>query len=90
VRIDVFLKQTGLIKHRTDAKQACEHGAVTVLGRTVKPSRKVEEGQRIRIAYPRRILEVEVLAIPRGSVKKSERENYYRVVEAREREWDDE
>jgi ribosomal 50S subunit-recycling heat shock protein len=90
VRIDVFLKRTGLIKHRTDAKQACEHGAVTIAGRAVKAGRQVEEGQRIRIAYPHRFLEVEVLAIPKGGVRKSDRDAYYRVIEEQERHWDDE
>jgi len=89
VRIDVYLKKTGLIKHRTEAKEACEHGAVTVAGVRAKPGRTVEEGQRIRIAYPRRFLEVEVLALPGGNVRKSDRDRYYRIVEERERTWEE-
>ena len=89
MRVDVFLKTTGLIKQRAEAKRACEHGAVTVAGVRVKPGRSVEKGQRIRIAYPRRILEVEVLALPTGSVRKSERDRYYRVVEERVRTWEE-
>jgi ribosomal 50S subunit-recycling heat shock protein len=87
--MDVYLKTVGLIKHRSEAKEACERGAVTLSGRPVKPSRKVEEGQRIRIAFRRRFLEVEVLAIPGASVRRSDRDQFYRVVEERERSWEE-
>ena len=33
-------------------------------------------------------LEVEVIEIPEGNVRKSERGTYYRIVEERVREWD--
>ncbi len=89
MRMDVFLKTTGLIKQRAEAKRACEHGAVTISGVRAKPGRSVEEGQRIRIAYPRRVLEVEVLAVPEGNVRKCERDRYYRIVEERERTWEE-
>jgi ribosome-associated heat shock protein Hsp15 len=88
VRLDLYLKKTGLIKHRTEAKRACESGAVTISGHAVKPGKTVQEGQKIRIAYPRRILEVEVLEIPPGGVRKSERDRYYRILEDRARDWD--
>lgn len=88
MRMDVYLQRMGLIKHRTEAKLACEHGSVKVGGVAVKPSRPVREGQRITIAYPRRVLEVEVLGIPEGSVRRSERHRYYRVVGERLRDWE--
>ena len=88
MRLDVYLTKTGLIKHRADAKVACDRGAVTLDGLEVKPARRVCEGQRIRILYPRRVLEVEVMGIPEGPVRKSERTDYYRVLEERRRDWD--
>ncbi len=89
MRIDVYLKKTGLIKHRTEAKEACDHGAVALDGRAVKAGHRVEPGQRIRIAFQRRWVEVEVLDVPEGNVSKSERERYYRIIEDRERTWEE-
>jgi len=89
VRIDLFLKITGLIKHRTRARDACAQGAVTVDGLPAKPGRQVRVGDRIRIAYPRRVLEVDVEALPEGSVPRSERTTYYRVVGETPRGWDE-
>jgi len=86
MRVDVYLKKTGLIKHRTEAKLACEQGAVRISGQAVKPARQVREGERITITYPRRVLEVEVLGIPGGSVRRSERGSYYRLVDERARD----
>ncbi|MCK4546628.1 MAG: RNA-binding S4 domain-containing protein [Candidatus Eisenbacteria sp.] len=89
MRIDLFLKKTGLIKHRAEAKRACDHGAVAIDGQPAKPGRSVEVGQRVRIAYPRRFLEVEVLMVPEGNVRKTEREKCYRVVEETVRSWEE-
>ena len=88
MRLDVFLKRAGLIRQRAHAKEACDDGAVTISGQRVKPGRLVAVGQKIRIAYPRRILEVEVLALPEGNVSRTERRDCYRVLEDTPRGWD--
>jgi ribosomal 50S subunit-recycling heat shock protein len=88
MRLDIFLKRAGLVRQRAHAKEACDEGAVTISGQRVKPGRAVAPGQKIRIAFPRRILEVEVLALPEGSVSRSERRDCYRVLEDTARGWD--
>ncbi|MYF92790.1 MAG: RNA-binding S4 domain-containing protein, partial [Gemmatimonadetes bacterium] len=36
MRLDIFLKNTGLIKQRSEAKRACDAGQVQIGGRQVK------------------------------------------------------
>lgn len=81
MRIDLFLKLSRLVKRRTTAREMVEMGAVKLNGKTVKPSAEVRSADRIEIAFPRRVLLVEVLSgesrIPRGE------NEMYRVLEDR-------
>lgn len=58
MRIDKYLKQTGLIKRRIIAQQMIESGKVQVNKRNVKPSYEVKIGDVIRIIFPFREIEV--------------------------------
>lgn len=51
MRIDLFLKETRLIKRRTIAKEYCEKTLVCVNDKPVKPSYMVKEGDRIEITF---------------------------------------
>lgn len=64
VRIDKYLKQTGIIKRRTVAQRMIEGGKVFVNGRIVKPSYEVKIGDKIKIIFPFR--EVELLVDQQG------------------------
>ncbi len=79
MRLDDFLSTVGIIKRRTVAKEMADNGLVEVNGRRVKPSYDVKIGDVIAIrgSHP---LAAEVLAIPRGSVAKAARTQYYKPV----------
>lgn len=49
MRLDLFLKETRLIKRRTIAKQICEMGKVSINGKTGKPSSEVKEGDVVTL-----------------------------------------
>jgi len=84
-RLDSFLSEVRLIKRRTQAKRACEEGVVLLDGKVAKPGKEVKEGQIITINFASRILEVEVLAIPSGSVRKAEAKDFYRIIKEEKR-----
>jgi ribosomal 50S subunit-recycling heat shock protein len=80
MRLDSYLSDTRLIKRRTQAKQACERGKVFLDQRAAKPGKEVKPGQLITINFANRILEVEILDIPRRSVRKEEAKNFYKIL----------
>ena len=47
MRLDLFLKQTRLIKRRTIAKELCDAGKVLINDKVSKPSAEVKEGDTI-------------------------------------------
>jgi ribosome-associated heat shock protein Hsp15 len=74
------LKKVLIIKQRTQAKRACESGFVTLDGRKVKPSTNIEEGQVVRVQFPKKCLEILVTGIPSGNVSRSQCKEYYRIL----------
>ncbi len=79
-RLDIYLKNTGLIKQRSEAKRACDDGRVQVNGQIVKASRDVNVGEIIRIETAGYYVEAEVLGIPARPAAKKERARYCRIV----------
>ena len=81
MRLDSFLSLSRLIKRRTQAKKACEIGAVLVNGIIAKASQKIKIGQKIQIDFPNRLLEVEILSVPVGeNLRKEEARGLYKVI----------
>ncbi len=80
LRVDLFLKRCGILKRRTWAQEACERGMVFVDGKTAKPSTTVRPGQKVLLRLVDRLIEVEVLAIPKRALPKVERDKYYRIL----------
>jgi ribosomal 50S subunit-recycling heat shock protein len=80
MRLDSFLSDTRLIKRRTQAKLACESGKVFLDQRAAKPGKEVKPGQIITIDFTNRTLEVEILDIPRRSVRKEEAKTFYKIL----------
>ncbi|MDR1917323.1 MAG: RNA-binding S4 domain-containing protein [Synergistaceae bacterium] len=73
MRLDKFLKLSRIVRRRTLAAEMVEVGAVRLNGRAVKPSAVVRDGDRIEIAFPRRLLAVEVLTVDERAVKRGEK-----------------
>ena len=81
MRIDLALKSLCLVKTRSIAKTLCDHGRVLIDGRVVRPSHRVEAGQRITVHFRARTLTVELLDVPPKQLSKSAAVDYYRRVE---------
>ena len=80
MRLDIYLNTCCLVRRRSEAKRACDNRIVTVDGQEAKASRVLRAGQRVSIAFSDRLLEFEVLAIPRGNVSRKRAPEYYRVI----------
>ena len=80
MRLDQFLSHSRLIKRRTQAKLACDNDTIFVDGILAKASKEIKPGHKIKIEFTHRTLEVEVLEIPRGSVRKDKAPNLYQIL----------
>ena len=83
-RLDQYLKYTGLFKQRSEAKRACLESRIRIGGISAKASREVHIGELLTIDTPTRHIEAEVLEIPRRSVAKGKRAEFYRIIVERE------
>ena len=72
IRMDLFLKRTGLVKRRSLAATLCDNEYVNLNGRPVGPGKSVKLGDRIQIRYARKQVLVEVTGIPGKQVKKGQ------------------
>ncbi|MDQ7794393.1 MAG: RNA-binding S4 domain-containing protein [bacterium] len=63
MRLDKFLKVSGLVRRRTVAREVADRGRVLVNGRVAKPATTLRVGDLIVLALGRRQLEVEVLSL---------------------------
>ncbi|HEU4563426.1 MAG TPA: S4 domain-containing protein [Gemmatimonadaceae bacterium] len=79
MRIDLALKRLLLVKSRSEAKEACDVGAVHLNGKPVKASAEVRVGDRIRIDYATRTLEVLLLEEIGKNVSRADAKTLYRV-----------
>ncbi len=80
MRVDLALKRLLLVKSRSEAKEACDVGAVFVNGRSVKASAEVNAGDLVRIDFAQRTLEVEVLGEIGRNVSRQQARELVRVV----------
>jgi ribosome-associated heat shock protein Hsp15 len=80
LRLDLLLHRLCLTRSRSEAKTACEAGAVSLDGRPGRPADAVVPGRRVVVRYPGRTLEVEVLTLPGKSTSKKAAREMYRVV----------
>ena len=85
-RLDLFLKNSGLIKTRSDARRACQSSRVQVDGVPAKPGREIRAGEIVRLELETCFLEVEVLNIPRVPLPKKQRQHYYSILRREDRD----
>ncbi len=84
MRLDLFLKLSRLIKQRTMAKQACDGGRVSLLGRKARAGGEVHVGDEIILNLRDRFIRVRVLEVPTGNVSKARARTLYEVLEERD------
>lgn len=70
LRLDLFLKRCRLIKRRSVANAACSGGLILLNGAAARPGKKVRVGDRLNLRHGGRLLELEVVALPRKGEKK--------------------
>lgn len=80
VRLDVVLNRLCLTRSRSEAKHACEAGAILVSGAPARASQRVAPGDRITLRFTHRLLEVEVLEVPNRSIAKRAAREMYTIV----------
>jgi ribosomal 50S subunit-recycling heat shock protein len=81
MRLDLFLKESRLIKRRPKAKEYCDKGLVEINGISAKAGREVAGGDIMLIKYPRRLLTIEVLSLPHRGSSPVRAAQCYRVIE---------
>lgn len=83
MRLDKYLKLARLVKRRTVAQEMITIGAVRINGRQCKPAAEVRAGDVLDIAYPSRVLTVEVLKDDEKLLRKNPSEKVYEIREER-------
>ena len=66
MRLDLLLKQTGLIKRRTIAKELVDLGKVLINDKTAKPSSEVKENDVLTLKLGNRVLKVRINYVQQG------------------------
>ncbi len=80
MRVDLALKRLLLVKSRSEGKEACEVGAVYINGKPAKASSELRVGDRVRVDYAHRTLEVELLGDIGKNVSRAQAKTLYRVL----------
>nr|WP_321502986.1 RNA-binding S4 domain-containing protein [uncultured Dethiosulfovibrio sp.] len=81
IRVDKYLKLSRLVKRRTVAQEMVDVGAVRISGRKVKPSADVKVGDILEVAFPRRLLKVEILVDDESALKRKGVEPYRMLLD---------
>ncbi len=89
MRLDLFLKTSGLVKRRTVAQELCDSGRALVNGRAARPAKEVKRGDGITLLFSTRSLEIQVLSIPEARRKSGMAESYQVIRETRSTQKDD-
>ncbi len=74
------LKRLLLVKSRSEGKEACDVGAVSINGKPAKASSELKVGDRLRVDYAHRTLEVELVGDIGKHVSRAEAKTLYRVL----------
>ena len=80
MRLDVFLKQTRLVKRRSLAKELCDEGAVAINGHLARAGREISSGDELTLTLRNRRLAVEVVGVPERPPSVAAASDFYRVV----------
>ena len=83
MRLDKYLKVSRIIKRRTVAKEACEHGRVLINDKVSKPGTEIKEGDIIEIRFASKSLKARIINILEH-VKKEDAKAMYEILEGEE------
>ena len=82
MRLDKYLKLSRIIKRRVVAKELAEVGAVRLNEKKARPDSEVKKGDRLEVAFPRKVMVVEVLEA--DETKKKKRAIPFLLIEERQ------
>ena len=82
MRIDLFLRNSGIVPRRTLAQKACNGGLVKIDGRTAKPSSEVAAGQEVAVQLGMSRKRYRVLVLPNRPVAKAARGDIAELIES--------
>ncbi len=77
MRLDKFLKVSGIIKRRSVAQKVAELGGVLKDGRALKPAYNVKAGDVLTIKQRHGTIVIRVLEVPTANVKG----DYFEILE---------
>lgn len=80
MRLDIFLRNSGMVPRRPLAKRGCDSGLVEVDGQVAKASHEVRIGNQITLRLGTKVTVHEVLDLPQRPVPKARREEFTRLV----------
>ena len=81
MRLDKYLKVSRLVKRRTVANEACDHGLVEVNGKPARASYDVKIGDRVSLRSGSRAITVEVVSV-QETVRQADAAALYREIAA--------
>ena len=76
MRIDLYLKDSRIIKRRTIAKEYCLRGLVLINGKEAKPSSEVKDGDIVNIKFGDKNYDIKIVI---EIVGKKEKASYERI-----------
>ncbi|HEY3396512.1 MAG TPA: RNA-binding S4 domain-containing protein [Armatimonadota bacterium] len=82
MRVDLFLRNSGIIPRRTQAQKACDGGLIKINGKSAKPSSPVEVGQELLVQLGMSRKVYRVLQLPNRPVAKAARTEYAELLES--------
>lgn len=80
MRVDQLLNKLCLVKSRSIAKKACDHGLVMINDEPAKPSATVYPGDLISYELHGRKVAFKLEKIPKGNVAKKDCPQYYSII----------
>lgn len=79
MRVDKYLKNARLIKRRTVAKDACDHGRILVNGKVAKPGTEVAIDDMIDMNLGNKTITIKITGLEEHVTKEISK-NLYEVV----------
>jgi ribosomal 50S subunit-recycling heat shock protein len=73
LRLDLFLKNVGLVQRRELAQEACHRGLILLDGRPAKPAAHVRPGQELEVRLGMRVRRYRIAETPHRPVPRGAR-----------------
>jgi len=80
MRLDLFLKQTGIAKRRAFAKRLCDEGCVKVDKNLAKAGKEVQAGSEVEIRLRERVKTYRIIELPERHFTKQRAAECYELL----------